>query len=159
MPEFATKIFHDLKKHFKMFYDDAGAVGRRYRRMDEIGTPYCITVDGQTLTDQTVTIRDRDTMTQDRVNVGVLVDLLKTKDRRVIPNCVIPTKVGIQVPLWARIHSCKELREPRRGSEIRLAWQCAHHSSERGSILRRGEVFLPLARSQQSACKLEIAFY
>ncbi len=79
MPEFATSLFHDLKKHFKMFYDDAGAVGRRYRRMDEIGTPYCITVDGQTLTDQTVTIRDRDTMTQDRVNVGVLVDLLKQK--------------------------------------------------------------------------------
>ena len=79
MPEFATNLFHDLKKHFKCFYDDAGAVGRRYRRMDEIGTPYCITVDGQTLTDQTVTIRDRDTMTQDRVNVSTLVDWLKGK--------------------------------------------------------------------------------
>jgi glycyl-tRNA synthetase len=79
MPEFATNLFHDLKKHFKSFYDDAGAVGRRYRRMDEIGTPFCITVDGQTLTDQTVTIRDRDTMTQDRVNVAALVDWLKQK--------------------------------------------------------------------------------
>ena len=79
MPEFATNLFHDLKKHFKCFYDDAGAVGRRYRRMDEIGTPYCITVDGQTLTDQTVTIRDRDTMIQDRVNVSTFVDWLKGK--------------------------------------------------------------------------------
>ena len=79
MPEFATNIFHDLKKHFKMFYDDAGAVGRRYRRMDEIGTPYCISVDGQSLTDQPVTIRDRDTMTQDRVNVSQLTEWLKTK--------------------------------------------------------------------------------
>ncbi len=79
MPEFAINVFHDLKKHFKMFYDDAGAVGRRYRRMDEIGTPYCITVDGQTLTDQTVTIRDRDTMTQDRINVSQLTEWLKTK--------------------------------------------------------------------------------
>ena len=79
MPEFAANLFHDLKKQFKCFYDDAGAVGRRYRRMDEIGTPYCITVDGQTLTDQTVTIRDRDTMTQDRVNVSTLVDWLKGK--------------------------------------------------------------------------------
>lgn len=77
MPEVATKIFHDLKMHFKCFYDDSGAVGRRYRRMDEIGTPYCITVDGQTLTDQTVTIRDRDTMMQDRVNVTQLVEWVK----------------------------------------------------------------------------------
>lgn len=79
MPEVATKIFHDLKMHFKCFYDDSGAVGRRYRRMDEIGTPYCITVDGQTLTDQTVTIRDRDSMTQDRVNVTQLVEWVKGK--------------------------------------------------------------------------------
>ncbi len=79
MPEAATKIFHDLKMHFKCFYDDSGAVGRRYRRMDEIGTPYCITVDGTTLQDQTVTIRDRDTMTQDRVNVSALVEWLKKK--------------------------------------------------------------------------------
>ncbi len=79
MPEYASKLFHELKMHFKCFYDDSGAVGRRYRRMDEIGTPYCITIDGTTLTDQTVTIRDRDTMTQDRVNVSSLVEWLKKK--------------------------------------------------------------------------------
>ena len=59
MPEIAKDIYRALKKQFPAFYDEGGAVGRRYRRQDEIGTPYCITVDGQTLTDQTVTVRDR----------------------------------------------------------------------------------------------------
>jgi glycyl-tRNA synthetase len=76
MPEVADKIYHDLKKHFKVFYDDAGAVGRRYRRMDEAGTPYCITVDGQTLTDETVTIRERDSMQQTRHKIAELVDIV-----------------------------------------------------------------------------------
>lgn len=69
MPEVAKKIYLDLKRHFNVFYDDKGAVGRRYRRQDEAGTPFCITVDGQTLEDQTVTIRDRDSLQQTRVNV------------------------------------------------------------------------------------------
>jgi glycyl-tRNA synthetase len=56
-----------LKPHFSTFYDEKGAVGRRYRRQDEVGTPYCITVDGQTLEDGTVTIRDRDSLEQVRV--------------------------------------------------------------------------------------------
>jgi len=76
MPEMATKIYQDLKKHFKVFYDDGGAVGRRYRRMDEAGTPYCITVDGQTLEDDTVTVRDRDSMEQTRHKIGELVELV-----------------------------------------------------------------------------------
>jgi len=67
MPEAAQQIYRDLKKHFNVFYDEKGAVGRRYRRQDEAGTPYCITVDGQTLTDGTVTIRDRDSLQQWRV--------------------------------------------------------------------------------------------
>jgi len=50
-----------------VFYDEAGAIGRRYRRQDEVGTPFCVTIDGQTLQDSTVTIRDRDTLKQDRV--------------------------------------------------------------------------------------------
>jgi glycyl-tRNA synthetase len=69
MPETAEKIFKDMQKHFKVTYDTAGAIGRRYRRQDEVGTPFCITVDGQTAEDQTVTIRERDTMKQDRVSV------------------------------------------------------------------------------------------
>ncbi|MGL4595848.1 MAG: glycine--tRNA ligase [Thermoguttaceae bacterium] len=67
MPEIATEIYGELKKSFSVFYDDKGAVGRRYRRQDEIGTPFCITVDGQTAEDGTVTIRDRDTLKQDRI--------------------------------------------------------------------------------------------
>ncbi len=67
MPEFATKLYHDLQRSYKTFYDDSGAVGRRYRRQDEAGTPFCATVDGQTLEDGTLTVRDRDTMHQERI--------------------------------------------------------------------------------------------
>ena len=79
MPEVADKIYHELKKHFKVFYDDGGAVGRRYRRMDEAGTPYCITVDGQTLQDDTVTVRDRDSMEQTRMTASQITDFLNEK--------------------------------------------------------------------------------
>lgn len=67
MPEVSKKIETDLRSHFRVFYDDSGAVGRRYRRQDEAGTPYCVTVDSQTLQDQTVTVRARDSMKQDRI--------------------------------------------------------------------------------------------
>ena len=67
MPEAAQKIYRALKARFNVYYDEKGAVGRRYARQDEIGTPYCITVDGQTLADGTVTIRDRDSLQQWRV--------------------------------------------------------------------------------------------
>ncbi len=73
MPEIATEIYGELKKNFSTFYDDKGAVGRRYRRQDEIGTPFCITVDGQTVQDGTVTIRDRDSLKQWRVKKEELV--------------------------------------------------------------------------------------
>ena len=68
MPEYADKIYRELMQNFKTFYDESGAIGRRYRRQDEIGTPYCITIDGQTLVDGTVTVRDRDSMEQIRIN-------------------------------------------------------------------------------------------
>ena len=68
MPERAMEIYKDLQKHWSVFYDEKGAVGRRYRRQDEAGTPFCITIDGQTTAENTVTIRDRDTMQQDRVS-------------------------------------------------------------------------------------------
>ncbi len=74
LPEIAQEIYRKLKAKFSAFYDEKGAVGRRYRRQDEAGTPYCITVDGQTLTDNTVTIRDRDTLEQWRVKVADVVD-------------------------------------------------------------------------------------
>ena len=70
MPEKAMALYRSLKPHFNVFFDDKGAVGRRYRRQDEAGTPFCITIDGQTLIDDTVTIRDRDTLKQERVKVS-----------------------------------------------------------------------------------------
>jgi glycyl-tRNA synthetase len=79
MPEIAHKIEEDLHSSFKAFYDDSGAVGRRYRRQDEIGTPYCVTIDSQTLQDQTVTVRDRDTMVQERIASTQLLQYLQKK--------------------------------------------------------------------------------
>lgn len=69
MPEKAQALYRELKQDFNVFYDDGGAVGRRYRRQDEAGTPFCITIDGQTLQDSTVTIRDRDTTQQRRIPI------------------------------------------------------------------------------------------
>jgi glycyl-tRNA synthetase len=79
MPEIAQQIYRVLKPHFNVFYDEKGAVGRRYRRQDEAGTPYCITVDGQTLTDQTVTVRDRDTLEQWRVKVDDVAEEIRRR--------------------------------------------------------------------------------
>jgi len=69
LPEKAKKIVSLLKAGFRVFYDASGSVGRRYRRQDAVGTPFCVTVDGQTLEDGTVTVRERDSMKQDRVKV------------------------------------------------------------------------------------------
>jgi len=77
MPEIAQQIYRGLKQHMTAFYDEKGAVGRRYRRQDEVGTPYCITVDGQTLEDGTVTIRDRDSLEQWRVKVDGVKDEIR----------------------------------------------------------------------------------
>lgn len=79
MPEFAEKVYHDLKKRFKVFYDVSGAIGRRYARMDEAGCPYAVTVDGQTLEDETMTLRDRDSMDQTRMKTGQIIDFLEEK--------------------------------------------------------------------------------
>ena len=78
MPEIATEIYNEIQTTFKAQYDEAGAVGRRYRRQDEIGTPYCITVDGQSVEDGTVTIRDRDTMEQIRIHKDDVLSYLKS---------------------------------------------------------------------------------
>jgi glycyl-tRNA synthetase len=66
----ARGLAAELRESWNVDFDDAGAIGRRYRRQDEIGTPYCITVDFDTLQDDAVTVRDRDTMTQERVALG-----------------------------------------------------------------------------------------
>ena len=75
----ARDVYARLRKHFNTQYDDAQSIGRRYRRQDEIGTPFCVTIDFDTLEDHQVTIRDRDTMHQSRIAISDLVDVLKDK--------------------------------------------------------------------------------
>ena len=72
LTETANKLYRDLQRNFNVTYDDAGSIGKRYRRQDEIGTPLCLTVDYDTLDDQSVTLRDRDTMEQVRVKLSEL---------------------------------------------------------------------------------------
>ena len=72
LPDIAHKITEDLRPYMRVTYDEGGAIGRRYRRMDEVGTPFCLTVDSDTLEDQTVTVRERDTMEQERVPISDL---------------------------------------------------------------------------------------
>jgi glycyl-tRNA synthetase len=79
MPEIAQKIAKMLRPHFPVFYDSKGAVGRRYRRQDEAGTPFGITVDSQTLEDETVTLRERDSMEQTRHKIDDLTSILNQK--------------------------------------------------------------------------------
>ena len=77
LPEKAMEIMNDLKFDFRCFYEEKDAIGKRYRRQDAIGTPYCITIDHQTLTDNTVTIRHRDSMKQDRVDVAAVKSIIQ----------------------------------------------------------------------------------
>jgi len=79
LPEVAKKLMDDLKWDHAVAYDEKDAVGRRYRRQDALGTPYCITIDHQTLEDQTVTLRDRDTMKQERVALDSISGILNEK--------------------------------------------------------------------------------
>ena len=79
LPEKAREIMDELKIDFMCQYDEKDSIGRRYRRQDAIGTPYCITIDHQTLEDNTVTIRDRDSMEQERVQISELAKILDDK--------------------------------------------------------------------------------
>jgi glycyl-tRNA synthetase len=79
MPEMAHRIADDLRGLFPIFYDDGGAIGRRYRRQDEVGTPFGITVDGESIANGSVTVRDRDTLKQERVDATALRAFLSAK--------------------------------------------------------------------------------
>ncbi|MEX0361282.1 MAG: His/Gly/Thr/Pro-type tRNA ligase C-terminal domain-containing protein, partial [Allomuricauda sp.] len=76
LPEVAHKLIDELKWDFNVIYDEKDAVGRRYRRQDAAGTPFCVTVDHQTLEDDTVTIRHRDTMEQQRVKLSEVKEII-----------------------------------------------------------------------------------
>ncbi|MBN2446284.1 MAG: glycine--tRNA ligase [Phycisphaerae bacterium] len=82
MPDIAEQIYRDARQHMTAFYDVKGAIGRRYRRQDEVGTPFCVTVDGDTLSAGTVTIRNRDTLEQVRVPKENVVQWLQDHLRR-----------------------------------------------------------------------------
>jgi glycyl-tRNA synthetase len=83
MPEQAAAIYRELKEAgIAAYYDQQAAIGRRYRRQDEIGTPFCLTVDGETAQDGCVTIRDRDTLVQERIPVAKIVDEIRARLRR-----------------------------------------------------------------------------
>ncbi|MEW6407715.1 MAG: glycine--tRNA ligase [Patescibacteria group bacterium] len=77
--DLARKISNDLNKNFTCLYDDSGSIGRLYRRQDEVGTPYCLTVDFDSLEDKKVTVRDRDTMAQERIEISKLKEILIMK--------------------------------------------------------------------------------
>ena len=79
LSEKAGEVYSELAKHFHVDFDDAGSIGKRYRREDEIGTPFCITYDFESETDGCVTIRDRDTMEQVRLPIGDLVKYIEEK--------------------------------------------------------------------------------
>ncbi|HUP00605.1 MAG TPA: glycine--tRNA ligase [Gemmatimonadota bacterium] len=79
MPELARRIYDSLRGRWSAFYDDGGSIGRRYRRQDEAGTPFCVTVDGESAGEGTVTVRDRDSMNQDRVSINNLEEWLNER--------------------------------------------------------------------------------
>ena len=78
-PELAQQILADLRRSLAVDYDETGSIGKRYRRQDEVGTPYCVTIDPQSVTDQTVTVRDRDTLAQERVSASQLSAYFATR--------------------------------------------------------------------------------
>ncbi len=77
--EKATEVYNELSKHFMTTYDESGSIGKRYRRSDAIGTPYCVTIDDETLNNGTVTVRDRDTMEQVTIGVDEIVDYINKR--------------------------------------------------------------------------------
>ena len=83
----AKDIYNELKYEFPSIYDSRGSIGRRYRRIDEIGVPFAITVDFDTLENGTVTVRDRDTMLQERVSIKSLKEYLKNRIYDPLSNC------------------------------------------------------------------------
>lgn len=81
LPEIAKELLNECKPHFRCFYEEKDTIGKRYRRMDAIGTPFCVTIDHQTKEDQSVTIRYRDSMLQERIPISEIKDLVLEKTK------------------------------------------------------------------------------
>ena len=79
LSEDAENVYEKLQEYFSVTFDETGSIGKRYRRQDEIGTPYCVTFDFDSLEDKMVTVRDRDTMNQERVEISKLTEYLRKK--------------------------------------------------------------------------------
>jgi glycyl-tRNA synthetase len=79
LPELAQQLMNECKPHFYCFYEEKDAIGKRYRRQDAIGTPFCVTIDHQTKEDGTVTIRHRDSMEQERIPMSEVKNLVLNK--------------------------------------------------------------------------------
>jgi len=79
MPEIAKKLYNDLRQKYTVEYDAKQSIGKRYARMDEIGTPFCFTIDSDTLEDNCVTVRDRDTLAQERIAIDDVAAWLDAK--------------------------------------------------------------------------------
>jgi len=77
--EMSRKLQADLSENFKVQFDEKGSIGKRYRRLDEAGTPFCFTIDFDGLEDQTVTVRDRDSMTQERIGIDKCEQFIRDK--------------------------------------------------------------------------------
>ena len=78
-PELAREVHQAVRKHVQAEYDDGGAIGKRYRRQDEIGTPFCVTIDHDSVTEQTVTLRDRDSLKQERLPIEGLAQEIASR--------------------------------------------------------------------------------
>jgi glycyl-tRNA synthetase len=76
LPEIAEQIMNECRPHFRAFYEEKDSIGKRYRRMDALGTPFCVTVDHQSKEDNTVTIRYRDSMEQERISIDAIKDII-----------------------------------------------------------------------------------
>ena len=115
----AKDLATSLRKHWNVDFDDAGAIGRRYRRQDEIGTPFCITIDFESLEDQAVTIRERDSMAQSRIAIDQVQSYLATKFSPDALECdfksksvrlAIPSNSPHSVPANSNLYSISAVR-------------------------------------------------
>ena len=105
----ARDLAAELRQNWNVDFDDAGAIGRRYRRQDEIGTPYCVTVDFDTLDDDAVTIRERDSMKQERVALDQVQRLLRRASRRLLTGAIRRAVISCASPSCATLTAAATL--------------------------------------------------
>ena len=118
----AKALAAELRRNWNVDFDDSGAIGRRYRRQDEIGTPYCVTVDFDTLEDDAVTVRERDTMKQERISLDGITSLLRRASRRLLRNALDAHSSAMRPAPRVRRPCSAPLRS--RSALARAPWPC-----------------------------------